>query len=264
MIILNALGQTCNKFFTYLHYLGDSIETGEKIIVLAPDITMKDFPNIQKSEHIKFPLYSEILSKILGYKFYINTLRTIFANKYSLKLINLILKGIPNTRLIVAPTNSNKSKNYLNHLPELKNIFTPNQEIVIEVDSLFKTIRKNYKIICGVHIRHGDYKTWREGKYYYSIEEFNKIMKRVAGIFPNHEIIFFISSNEKINLSKFSDITCFSINNSTAVKDLYGLGICDYIIGPPSTYSGWASFYGETPIYFIENPDDEINITSLF
>lgn len=263
MIILNALGQTCNKLFTYLHYLGDSIETEEKLIILSPDITIKDFPNIKSSNLIKFPLFNELLSKLIGYNFYIKTLRILFANKYSLKLLALVFKPIPGIRLIVAPTNSNNSKNYLNHIPELKKVFTPKPEIIAEVNSLFKNYRKNHEIICGIHIRRGDYKSWRNGKYYYSPSQYKIVMEKINSAFTNKSILFFISSNEKIDSSIFLNLNCFSIPHSSAVKDLYGLSICDFIAGPPSTYSGWASFYGDTPLYFIENPNNEIEISQF-
>ncbi|MCS6783545.1 MAG: hypothetical protein NZ482_10320, partial [Gloeomargarita sp. SKYG98] len=39
------------------------------------------------------------------------------------------------------------------------------------------------------------------------------------------------------------------------IEDLYGLAECDYLIATPSTYSGWASFYGQVPIYFLPSKD---------
>lgn len=38
------------------------------------------------------------------------------------------------------------------------------------------------------------------------------------------------------------------------IEDMYSLAECDYIIGPPSTYTMWASFYGEVPLYMVDNP----------
>jgi len=35
------------------------------------------------------------------------------------------------------------------------------------------------------------------------------------------------------------------------IEDLYTLASCDYIIGPPSTFTMWASFYGRVPLYKI-------------
>ena len=42
------------------------------------------------------------------------------------------------------------------------------------------------------------------------------------------------------------------------IEDLYALSICDYILGPPSTFSMWASFYGGVPLRFIKHSNDKI------
>ena len=37
--------------------------------------------------------------------------------------------------------------------------------------------------------------------------------------------------------------------SGNAVEDLYMLSVCDYLIGPPSTYSLVASMYKDVPLY---------------
>ncbi|MDD4728555.1 MAG: hypothetical protein PHN55_07370 [Dysgonamonadaceae bacterium] len=264
MIILNAAGQTCNKFFTYLKYLGDSLETGEKIVILSPDVSLQHYPNLINSKQIKFPFYFKVISNVIGYQKNIKYLYFLFGNRYSIKFLNSFFKLIPRVRFINAPTGSNKSKNYNKHTTEIKNIFTPNQQIIQNVESVFNEIRITHQIICGVHLRYGDYKTFEGGKYYYSEDQYHSKMLEIKEIFPDQNVAFFISSNEKIDLSKFSECNCFTIPNSNAAKDLYGLSLTDYIIGPPSTFSGWASYYGNTPLYFIEDISEEIKKESFF
>ena len=48
------------------------------------------------------------------------------------------------------------------------------------------------------------------------------------------------------------------LGNGQIVEDMYAFAACDYIVGPPSTYTGWASFYGDKGLYFIRNTADEI------
>jgi len=48
------------------------------------------------------------------------------------------------------------------------------------------------------------------------------------------------------------------------VEDLYALAECDYIIGPPSTYTLWASFYGDTPLWFMEHKGDIPDLSAFF
>ena len=42
--------------------------------------------------------------------------------------------------------------------------------------------------------------------------------------------------------------------------DLYGLAACDYIIGPPSTYSHWASFWGKGPLRPLDSSDLQLKL----
>ena len=50
----------------------------------------------------------------------------------------------------------------------------------------------------------------------------------------------------------FSDINIANLNKSKPVEDMYSLSKCDYIIGPYSSFSAWASFYGEVPYCMLE------------
>jgi hypothetical protein len=263
MIIVHAKGQTCNKFFIYFSYLGDSLESGERIIVLAPDITIRDYPNLINSEIIKFPFYFEKFTKVVEYNFYIKLLQYFWENKYMRKFLSIFFKLIPGIDFVIASSGSHKGQNRLKYEKEIRNLFRPNAVVISEVNKAFDKIRTKSEIICGVHIRKGDYKFWNEGKYYSSLETYHAIMLNIKKIFANHSITFFISSNEIIDLSVFSNCNCFSIPDSTSTKDLYGLSISNYIVGPPSTFSGWASFYGNTPLYFIENPDEYIKLSSF-
>jgi hypothetical protein len=40
--------------------------------------------------------------------------------------------------------------------------------------------------------------------------------------------------------------------------DLYSLARCDYVFGPPSTYSQWASFYGNKPLLHVFDRDSQL------
>lgn len=44
---------------------------------------------------------------------------------------------------------------------------------------------------------------------------------------------------------------------------MYLLARCDYIIDPPSTYTMWASFYGNVPLYMITDPTQSILLDSF-
>jgi len=39
------------------------------------------------------------------------------------------------------------------------------------------------------------------------------------------------------------------------IEDMYAFARCDYLIGPPSTFTLWASFYGCVPLNLIRSSD---------
>ena len=58
------------------------------------------------------------------------------------------------------------------------------------------------------------------------------------------------------------DLKCFS-GPRTVIGDLIALSKCDLILGPPSTFSGWAAWYGKVPIHFLENPTISLALDSF-
>ena len=263
MKIVYAKGQTCNQFWQYSNFIADSIENNEKVAIWVPDISLRYFPNLGNSTYICFPLYSKTLVKIIGYKLYISYLTFIFSNKYSIRFFHALLNKWPNVSFCITDVGFKRSTFLIKHLDQIKLIFTPEKSLIDDVNIIFDKIRMQFKLIIGVHIRYGDYRTYNNGQYFYTIPQYQAIMESVRSLFPNKQIAFFIACNEKIDLISFTNINCYSIPGSSSVKDLYGLSKCDYIIGPPSTFSGWASLVGNVPIYFIENPLEKVNLYSF-
>ena len=140
---------------------------------------------------------------------------------------------------------------------ELQYVFRPREEIIGKAESMISNIHKKADIVMGVHIRHGDYKTFHNGRYFYTLEEFHEMMLRIQAIYKEQQVAFFISSNETFDLNVFEGCHCYRFGKEPSgdILDLYTLSLCDRIIGPWSTYSRWASFIGEVPLCFIEDKD---------
>lgn len=264
MKIIYAEGQTCNQFWIYSNYIADCLEKKQKMVVWIPDITLPYFPHFYNSDFIYFPFYSKMILKMFDYGKYLRIIRRILLNRISLPASRIIFSTIFRIKFEVVHTESfEKSEFVKKHLSKIRDIFQPPLLITDELDQIFDKIRQKNSIIIGLHIRHGDYQEWREGKYFYSIQEYHSVMLKLTKMFPDQEVAFFIASNENISLSSFADLNCYKIGNGSSVKDLYGLGCCDYITGPPSTFSAWASLYGHVPIYHIEDMKDDISFTSF-
>ena len=150
-------------------------------------------------------------------------------------------------------------------MPELKHIFRPKDEIMEKAEGMIAELKKNNDIVVGVHIRRGDYATWNDGRFFYSLEEYHQFMLRVQELYKGKRVGFFISSNENFSLELFQGCNCrrFGKEPSGAILDLYTLSICDCIIGPFSSYSRWASFIGEVPLCFLERKDQQFSDDSF-
>lgn len=263
MIIVQASGQTCNQFWIYSNYIADCIEFKQRNAIWVPDISIKDYDNFKNSEYLSFPLYSKPLIKILGYKRYFRIMSMLFANKYSLKFFKLLFNLIPGFSFIIPDVEVKKSSFKAKHINQLKKIFKPNEDILNCVEDLFKSKRNVDTLIVGIHIRYGDYRTFQNGKYFYSLDEYRIFMKNIESLYKDKKIVFFIASNELLDLSFFKDFQYFQISESSSTKDMVGLSKCDYICGPPSTFSAWASLYNHVPLYFIEEISNAITQDSF-
>ncbi len=145
------------------------------------------------------------------------------------------------------------------HQDIIRERFTPNQNIASNLRKTTDTLRAEQCTLVGVHIRKGDYATFQNGKYNYTINQYVDLLNRLGSSFKNEDIIYLICSNETI-LSKSLCKLKFKhiLSEGSPEEDLHFLSLSDYIVGPPSTYSLWASFYGKVPIYHIRDISKEI------
>jgi hypothetical protein len=123
----------------------------------------------------------------------------------------------------------------------------------------FASINREEFNVVGVHIRKGDYKTWEGGKYYFSDAIYKKYMgnlKLALEKSSSKETLFIIFSNEKASFTETENIW---ISENEWYVDQFIMGKCDYLIGPPSTYTLWASYTGQAKYFHI--PDDSGNIS---
>ena len=138
-------------------------------------------------------------------------------------------------------------------------IFPKNQ---FNVDRLHQAIRTDAEVVIGVHIRHGDYATFMQGKYFYSVEQYASVMRSIESLYPGKAVAFLVCSNAKCSQEDFAGLNVH-FGTGHIIEDMYALADCDLIVGPPSTYTGWASFYGETPIVVLESADQSIDLEPI-
>lgn len=149
-------------------------------------------------------------------------------------------------------------RNLTKHATFIRRMFAPNRIYQDRVDQLTQTIRRPNIVLIGVHIRRGDYSKWQGGKYFFDDGVYLKKMLALRSVMKSagKEALFLLCSNERIDKSHFRVVDVVD-GVGGRIEDLYSLSKCDYIIGPPSSYSMWASFYGRVPLFHIESRDSD-------
>ena len=148
---------------------------------------------------------------------------------------------------------------------ELQHIFRPKKEITDKAEKMMSEIREKADFVVGVHIRHGDYKDFCNGRFYYTLEEFHQFMLKIQQLYSDKLVAFFISSNEAFSTELFTGCTCYRFGKEPSgdILDLHTLSLCDRIVGPWSTYSRWASFIGDVPLCCIKEKDQSFTNDSF-
>ncbi len=117
----------------------------------------------------------------------------------------------------------------------------------------------------GVHIRRGDYAIWNDGKYLFADEVFLRLIKQFVSQHPN-TTVFICGNDPALDKEHYRTVlgsTKVVFPKGNAAEDLYVLSSCDYLIGPPSTFSLTASMYHDTPLYWIMDGEAPLSETSF-
>ena len=146
--------------------------------------------------------------------------------------------------------------------PQIRQLFTPKQQYIHTIERILGSLNKDNTALIGIHMRRGDYKQWQGGKYYYDNQTYRRIIQQMRPLFAGQTIQFILCSDEPIDIHYFSDDDLY-ISTQAMIVDLYLLARCNYLVGPPSTFSGWAAFYGNVPLWTLKTPDDRIDLAGF-
>lgn len=155
-------------------------------------------------------------------------------------------------------------RHFAKYGPLLRQFFRPIRPHREAVEQVLATNRAQADVLIGIHMRRGDYAGWQNGAYYFSNAAYARVMGQMQALFPAaSRVRFLLLSNEPIAAADFAE---FDTGRSTnhPLEDLYALAGCDYILGPLSSYSMWASFFGQVPLCHLHSPRQAIQSLSEF
>jgi hypothetical protein len=289
IVVFYNSGQLGNRLFYFSHFISLAVETKQSVLFFCFDEYSKYFEGTKNNRistfdsNILLRSKSSIIRKILQFVFYKISR---FCIRYSIsnKFISVYTPKIAGdmdsvdysiNTIISDPTYKNSSITFFNgnytwfdntdlsnYREKLIPFFMPINNHLLNVDDFIGIQKRKSDLIIGVHIRRGDYRTFANGAYFFDNTTYINYMRQIVSLFERKTIIFVIASNENIEMSDFAH---FSVVKSTGhlIEDMYILSKCNYIIGPPSTYSAWASFYGQKPLYHIQERNKVVQLNDF-
>jgi hypothetical protein len=139
------------------------------------------------------------------------------------------------------------------HRDVIRRFFTPFEHHLRVAREAVETARRADRLLVGVHVRRADYRQFKDGRFLYSHRQYGALMRGVQEAFPEREASFLVCSDEPVPGEAFRGFDVH-LGPGHELHDLYALAGCDLLLGPPSTYTGWASYYGDVPVYQVHDP----------
>ncbi len=290
IIFSHKNGQLGNRLFAFAHLIANSAARNHKVVNLAFDEYAKYFATTNQDTLCRYPAIKSTIAS--------NRVRNILFtfNRIVLKLLRVTsFKRSFAHEIIVADLpeyqfNSGKYqqldtpffqdlisrkpfaflfgrffrdfKNFSKYQDIIRDYFRLTFEIEQNVQRFLEKAKKGVDMLVGVHIRRGDYQQFANGKYFFSPAAYRDKMSELTRNETSKKIRFVICSNEPINAAVFSQLDCLA-GPGHLVEDMYVFAGCDFIFGPPSTYTRWASFYGNVPLLQLDTLEKPMQISEF-
>lgn len=258
MIILSDLrGQLCNRIFLTGYGMALAEGTGQTLVDFSLNEYAGCFPATRRKKWLELPykLLRGIVRAFVKIVWRIPMARELiidvtYSNSGETSTANPAfmarIKRRPIT-FIRMDSYFDLSKIVFPPTETIRRHFTPDPEVLSTVREHARHAKGDADVLIGVHIRRGDYDVHLGGRHYFPAEFYREAMDRVAALFPNRRVAFLLCSNEKQSLELFAPLRV-TPGPGTLLGDLYCLAECDYLLGPPSTYSLWAAYYARKPV----------------
>ena len=282
-------GQLGNRLFAFSHFIATAAAHNHKIVNLSFDEYARYFSSTSQDIFCRYPASRSMIksNKMRHILFMINRLvlkvfRTISFNGSFLHQV--VVADLPRYQFntgnyLDMATSSFQEEvkkpliflfgrffrdysNFSKYKGVIRSYFMPTDEIQHNIERFIRNARSGADLLVGVHIRRGDYRQFANGNYFFSPPNYAEKMKELAANEPSKKIRFVICSNEAIDTSVFAQHD-FLIGPGHLVEDMYILAGCNFIFGTPSTYTRWASFYGNVPLYQIEDLGKAIRLSDF-
>lgn len=114
----------------------------------------------------------------------------------------------------------------------------------------------------ALHARRGDYQGWSGGRYFFGWDRYLTWARQARRLWGDQSPKIRIFSDEKLPEEILREPGVESAQGSPG-QDLFQMASCDVILGPPSSFSDWAAWYGGGKRLRIEGDSQELRPEDL-
>jgi hypothetical protein len=263
-LIADKAGQLANRLFLFSHFIGTAVETGVEVWNPAFEDYADYFPSLAGDIWCRFPPKKRAgaASRAARHIAFASA-RYAAAILYRLRSSRVVrinydlAQELTDARLLATARQKvvfmqgwqfRNTEAVLRNRDLIRDFFKP---AAIHAEGARRTIeraRSMGRLVIGVHVRQGDYRSFHKGRYYYDVAQYACLMRNLQTDFAESQPVFLVCSDEK--QAAFDGIN-HVMGPGHLVEDLYSLAQCDLLIGPPSTFSMWAAFYGDVPLFHL-------------
>lgn len=259
MIFARDKSQMCNNLLQYAHVYAWGREHGRKVISMRFSYKYQYF-HICHTNLTGFGWY--LMAKYLAA---LKLLPTASFKRRDCNREKLEQKMLRHRNIVVSGWFVRYYDLFLKYRQEICGLFTLDKQYTQPVKAKMSEAetaqgdRPHMRL--GVHIRRGDYAEWRDGQFYFDDETYARHINRFAELFPEKTIHVYLSTNDSTVTEEHFQQRCPNVCihhlKGNAPEDLFMLSECDYVIGPPSTFSLVAQMYRDIPFYRMDTADEQ-------
>jgi hypothetical protein len=268
LIIYCDYGRLGNRLHTHANALAWCIENNYNLINLSFNEYAPFFKSTPRHNSGNLHQNDNFLFKSVSSSLFRNFLRRLFLSDKWLARLAWIIKQIkPSDNEALRESDLNLlinhkkinlikywdvscSQSTKNQQDKLRDYLRPSKRFVITAEKIIDELKSKYDCLVGVHARRGDYATYLDGLHYHSWESYlhwaNQTKHILVKLGKKNVGIVICSDEEPPSMvAKKGDIY-FSSSNEIMV-DIHLLSLCDYNLGPPSSFGTWISWFGKVP-----------------
>lgn len=264
MLVLHKLaGQRSNHFMHHIHLDAYCKEHGIKFCNLYFRQYKKYYPSLKLHNNNLF--FRILFRTIVRLNWYLKIFRVIN--------FNLEYRGYVDRSDEIYPIKGltfcegfhfRADKLVKKYREEYKKQFEPNIDKESFKKKYFIKTNDNSKII-GIHIRRGDYINYRDGIYFYDDDTYIEYMIQLSNLLSDNCTFILFTNDSQLNFdnykSKFGNRVLLSKEDIHI--DHFLMSECDYLLGPPSSFSLWASFIGKAKLYQAESKNEILSLSKF-